>query len=77
MSCDVCGGRVRKQRVSYTLFYGCHWVIVENVPAKVCGQCGEKLFSPRVVQKLQNTIWSNQRPHKKIQTPVFDLALSR
>ena len=60
--------------ISYILFYEGHWVIVENVPASVCQQCGERLFAPKVVEELQNTIWSKQSPVKKIETPVFDLA---
>ena len=77
MKCDLCGWTVHKKNVSYTLFYEGHWVIVENVPAKVCKQCGEKLFSPRVVEKLQKVIWGKQKPYKKIETPVFNLAAQR
>lgn len=77
MKCQCCGGAVQKRNVSYTLFYDGRWVIVENVPAKVCKQCGEKLFSPRVVEKLQKVIWSKQKPYKKIETPVFNLAAQR
>ncbi|OIO72676.1 MAG: hypothetical protein AUJ85_09670 [Elusimicrobia bacterium CG1_02_37_114] len=74
MKCDLCGGKVIEKKVSYILFYEGHWVIVENVPASVCQQCGERLFAPKVVEELQNTIWSKQSPVKKIETPVFDLA---
>lgn len=74
MKCDLCGGRVEKKLISYTIFYQGHWIIVENVPAKVCQQCGERLFGPNVVEQLQKTIWNKQTPYKKIRTPVFDLA---
>jgi hypothetical protein len=40
----------------------------------VCNQCGEKLFDPHTVDRLQTIIWSKQKPIKKIETPVFDLA---
>jgi YgiT-type zinc finger domain-containing protein len=74
MKCDLCRGRVSEEKVSYTLFYEGHWIIVENVPAKVCHQCGEKLFDPDTVDRLQTVIWKKQRPERKIETPVFDLA---
>lgn len=77
MKCDLCGGAVRKQRVSYSLFYEGRCVIVENVPAKVCQQCGEQLFSPEVVEKLQRVVWSKKKPQRQIMTPVFDLSLQR
>ena len=74
MKCDLCGGKVEKKLVGYTLFYEGHWIIVENVPAKVCRQCGEKLFDPKVVERLQRIIWNKQMPQKKIKTPVFNLS---
>ena len=74
MNCDLCGGRVSEEKTSYVLFYEGHWVIVENVPAKVCRQCGEKLFDPDTVDRLQNTIWEKHKPERKVETPVFDLA---
>jgi len=74
MKCDLCGGKVEKKLVSYTLFYEGHWIIVENVPAKVCRQCGEKLFSPPTVERLQKIIWGKKKPQRKIKTPVFDLS---
>ncbi len=73
MKCDLCGGKVEEKLVSYNLFYEEHWIIVENVPAKVCHQCGEKLYDPQAVTQLQKVIWSKRKPYKKIETPVFDL----
>ena len=73
MRCDLCGGRIEKKRVSYTLFYEGHWIIVEGVPAKVCQQCGEKLFSPKTVEELEKVIWNKRSPQKRIETPVYAL----
>ncbi len=75
MKCDLCGGKVEKKLVSYTIFHEGHWIIAENIPAKVCQQCGEKLFDPKVVERLQNIIWSKHVPCKKVRTPVFDFSL--
>lgn len=60
--------------VSYTFFYEGRWIIVEDVPAKVCQQCEEKLFSPQVVERLQKIIWSKQRPQRRLETPVYSLS---
>lgn len=56
MKCDLCGGKAERKLVDYTLFYEEHWIGVENVPAKVCQQCGEKLFEPKTVEHLQKII---------------------
>jgi len=72
--CDLYAGKVEKKLISYTLFYENHWIIVENIPAKVCQRCGEKLFDPEVVERLQKIIWNRQTPQKKIKMPVFGLS---
>jgi hypothetical protein len=49
-------------------------IVVENVPAKVCGQCGERLFAADTVEKLQRTVWEQKSPKTVMETPVFDYA---
>jgi len=72
--CDLCGGKIKHELISYTLLFEGHWIIVENVPADVCQQCGEKLFAPETVEHLQKIIWSQRKPAKNIQTPVYEYA---
>ncbi len=62
------------QRVSYTLQTGDKLVLVENVPARVCVQTGERLFAPEVVERLQEIIWNQKRPIRTIETPVFEFS---
>jgi len=73
MRCDLCRGQMKKQSVRYVLLYENRFVIVENVPANVCQQCGEKLFAPDIVGQLQDIVLKNQRPVKTIEAPVYDL----
>lgn len=72
MKCDLCGGPVEMQEVHYAVEYAGQLYIVEHVPAKVCTQCGEKLYSPDTVSKIQKAIWENKTPHKIIELPVLD-----
>ncbi len=60
-----------EQNVTYTLEMGGRFVIVENVPARVCAESGEQFFAPETVEKLQQMIW-NQQPKRVIETPVFE-----
>lgn len=73
MKCDRCGGKFAEENVQYTLLYEGHFVIVENVPARECQQCGERFFDPEIVERLQNIIWSQRQPVRVIETFVFDL----
>lgn len=72
MKCDICGGLMHEEETTYTIQIKDKFIMIENVPAKVCPQCGEKLFSPEVVERLQMTIWNNGKPEKTIKTPIFN-----
>ncbi|MGR3310455.1 MAG: type II toxin-antitoxin system MqsA family antitoxin [Candidatus Brocadiales bacterium] len=72
MKCDICGGAVVERKVSYTIEFKERLHIIEHVPARECLQCGEKLYSPETVEKIQNAIWQNRKPDKVIETPVID-----
>lgn len=74
MTCDFCGARVTEQEVTYTVEVDGQWIIIERVPAKVCPQCGEKLYSPETVERLQAIAWGGKEPQRVVQTPVFDFA---
>ncbi len=63
-----------EQKVTYTLQTEEKLIIIENVPARVCLESGEKFFSPDTVEKLQETIWENRKPRRIIETPVYEFA---
>ena len=50
------------------------FIIIENVPARVNVETGEQYFSPEVVEQLQRTIWEEKKPHRIVETPVFEFA---
>jgi len=40
--CPLCGGDKKQGQATYTVDLGFGVVVVRNVPAKVCSQCGEE-----------------------------------
>lgn len=74
MKCDMCGSPLMEDMVTYTIQLDEKLVVVEHVPAKVCTQCGERLYSPETVERLQTTVWEQRSPSRMLQTPVFDFA---
>lgn len=55
-----------EQQVTYTLEVDGKFVIVENVPARVCLETGEKLFAPETVERLQQMAWEQKEPVRVI-----------
>ena len=64
----------RNERITYSLETGGRWVLVENVPARVSVETGERFFSPDTVERLQAVVWGATRPKRVIETPVFEYA---
>jgi len=59
-------------RVTYALKVGNQFYLIENVPARVCKETGEQLFSPETVEHVYQIISGNTAPRNTIQTPVYD-----
>ena len=62
------------QQVTYTLEVRGKFFIIEHVPARVCVETGEQLFSPETVERLQRTIWGRKQGNRLLETPVFEFA---
>lgn len=58
--------------VRYAVEFEGEFVLVENVPARVCPETGEQLFNAVTVERLQQTIWSKTLPARTVTTPVYD-----
>jgi YgiT-type zinc finger domain-containing protein len=63
-----------EQKVTYTIELDGKFIIVENVPARVCVETGERFFSPETVERLQRTVWERRKPRRVLETPVFEFA---
>ena len=63
-----------ERKVTYTLERDGKFIIVENVPARVCVETGEQFFSPETVERLQRVVWEGERPKKVVETPVYEFA---
>ncbi len=72
MKCVFCGGRVESQKVTFVYDYDNDYFFIENVPAEVCVQCGEKTYSPEVTDELIRLAKKELKPVKTIQVPVFE-----
>ena len=70
--CSVCGGKLRRETITYTQTIGDKVYIFTDVEADVCPQCGEQYLSPDTVEKIQALIESGQATETR-QVPVYRL----
>lgn len=62
------------QPVTYTVELDGQIVVVENVPARVCTETGERFFSPRTVERIHQIIRGGGKPARTINPPVYEFA---
>jgi YgiT-type zinc finger domain-containing protein len=51
--CPLCGGRKKPGTTTYSVDLGTGVIVVRNVPATVCDQCGEEWIGSDIAQKLE------------------------
>ncbi len=72
MKCVFCGGRIEARKVTFVYDEEGEYFFVENVPAEVCTQCGEKTFSPEVTDELIQLAKRKLKPARRAEVPVFE-----
>ncbi len=74
MAADVWKETMVEQKVTYVLEVEGRIIVVENVPARVCLETGERFFAPETVERLQQMIWEDRKPTRIVEAAVFEYA---
>ena len=56
MECLYCKGTLVRKKVSYAATRKGYHLIIDDVPAWVCKQCGESLFDEETVDAIQEML---------------------
>lgn len=68
--CDFCDGKVIEKRITVDFHYKKNLVIIENVPVKVCIECGEKYYDAKIWAELEKIAASTKNIKRQIKVPV-------
>jgi HTH-type transcriptional regulator / antitoxin MqsA len=70
--CHVCGNTTAKtEPVSEVFSIDGRQVLVTDIPALVCGRCGEATFSRETTEKIRQLVHGAQPPLKTVPLDVF------
>ena len=74
--CHVCGERMREQRIKQDFWLRGRLVVIEDVPAGVCPQCGEKVVRAAVGQQIATLVDDARRIRRArtLSVPVLRFA---
>ena len=64
-ACPLCGGLKNNGLTTFTVDFGDGVVVIRQVPAKICSQCGADWISDEIAEKLENIV-ANARKKQSI-----------
>lgn len=56
MTCVMCQGKLESKKIKYTSDIGECVLIIKDVPADVCSQCGETYFDDDVFAEIESIV---------------------
>lgn len=64
--CPLCGGNKKESTTIFTIDYKKGVIVVREVPAFVCEQCGEEWLSDEVTSKLEEIVSLAKKQQQEI-----------
>ena len=71
-SCPLCGGKKNPGTTTFTAELGFGVIVIRNVPATVCAQCGEEWIVDEVAGRIETLVDDARK--KRLQVEVMSLA---
>ena len=76
--CQVCGEQMVEQQIKQDFWIKGNLIVIEDVPAGVCPQCGEKVVRADVGRQIAALIADSEKtqPVRSINVPVLRFKLA-
>lgn len=74
MKCSIqgCPGEYETKNVVHTVRHRGQVVVIDHVPADVCSVCGDTLFAPVTVRRIENLLREATGPTSTV--PLYEFA---
>ena len=69
--CPLCGGTKKRGKTIFSLEAGSGVVVVRDVPARICGQCGEEWIDSKTAVKIEHLINRTRRKSTDVEVLSF------
>ncbi|SHG33609.1 YgiT-type zinc finger domain-containing protein [Fodinibius roseus] len=65
--CYACGGTLEQGETTFTADFGSGVVVVRNVPATVCSQCGMEWIDDDAAEKIEKIVKDAKEKHSVVE----------
>ncbi len=69
--CPLCGGRKEAGKTTFTVDLGFGVVVVRDVPATVCSQCGADWVEDSIAAKLEDIVNDARQKHHMVEVTTL------
>ncbi|MBC8461636.1 MAG: YgiT-type zinc finger protein, partial [Deltaproteobacteria bacterium] len=70
---EYCGGLIVEKKVDLSRKVKGKYVLIENVPAGVCTECGTRYYAANVLKTIEETIRGRRKAAREVLVPVYSL----
>jgi YgiT-type zinc finger domain-containing protein len=74
-SIDGCPGEYEHREVVHTVRQGDRIIVIDHVPAEVCTICGDVLFTPETVRRIESLRHTATPPLRTV--PLYDFTQAK
>ena len=74
MICEFCGGQTAIKEVKRQHWLNKKLYLIENAPAEVCTECGERYFSAKTLDKIDQMLLREHSVKERMEVEVVSLA---
>ncbi len=70
-TCPLCGGKKKEGKTTFTVDLGFGVVVVREVPATVCSQCGADWIDDAISEKLEIIVDDARQKHNLVEVTTL------
>jgi len=71
--CPICGGTKKEGKTTFTVDLGFGVVVVRDVPATVCSQCGADWIEDTIAAKLEKIVNDARKRHRLVEVTTLSV----
>lgn len=74
MMCTIqgCPGEYEARQVVHTVKHHGEVIVIDHVPAEVCGVCGDVLLAPETIRRIEALLQAPPPPNRNV--PLYEYA---
>jgi YgiT-type zinc finger domain-containing protein len=73
-TCPECGGTKRLGTTTFTVDLGFGVIVIRNVPAMVCSQCGADWIADNIAERLEIMVNDSRQRQRQVEVTAFQMA---